>query len=259
MSVKIKIMTFNLRVPAKADENNYFNFRKDKIIATIRKEMPDVIGFQEAVDSSLDILKEALTEYYVLGHGRDERYHGEGAPVAFRKEVFSLCGFHEEWLSLNPNKPASVLRGLDQSKCPRVYSCAELIHKDCDTPFAFYNIHSDHRGELAKVVESVILMRDISANPYKFVLTGDFNAMPESNSIRQILSTEVSLGTVDLTANISDSFHGFGRENFTPVKIDYIFSNLPGDPAESYKVADDDSCGHYYSDHNALCAFVEIE
>ena len=258
MSAKIKIMTFNLRVPSKVDENNYFKLRKDKVVETIRKEMPDIIGFQEAVDWTLDFLKESLPEYYVLGHGRDDRYHGEGAPIAFRKDVFSLCGFRQEWLSLEPNKPASVLTGLDQSKCPRVYSCTELIHRDCDTPFAFYNIHSDHRGALAKIVESVILMRDIAASPYKFVLTGDFNAEPDSDSIKQILSTEASLGTADLTANIPDSFHGFGRENFTPVKIDYIFSNLPSDPAESYKVADDDSCGHYYSDHNALCAFVEI-
>ena len=258
MAVKIKIMTFNLRVPSKVDENNYFKLRKDKVIETIRGEMPDVIGFQEAVDWTLDFLKDSLPEYYVLGHGRDERYHGEGAPVAFRKDVFSLCGFRQEWLSLEPNKPASVLTGSDQSKCPRVYSCTELIHKDCDKPFAFYNIHSDHRGETAKVIESALLMRDVAANPYKFVLTGDFNATPHTPSIDMILATADTLGTQDLTANISSSFHGFGRENFTPVKIDYIFSNLPANVEESYAIADDDSCGHYYSDHNALCAFVEI-
>ena len=111
---------------------------------------------------------------------------------------------------------------------------------------------------IAATGDTTKMVVDSTASPYKFVLTGDFNAVPDSDSIKQILSTGESLGTVDLTADIPDSFHGFGRENFTPVKIDYIFSNLPSDPAESYKVSDDDSCGHYYSDHNALCAFVEI-
>ena len=258
MAIKLKVMTFNLRVPAEVDGPNQFHLRQEKIIALIERETPDVIGFQEAVDCSFDLLKERLSNYYVLGHGRDGQYHGEGAPIAFRKDVFSLCGFRQEWLSLTPGVPASRLVGLDQSKCPRVYACAELVHRDGDKPFAFYNVHSDHRGELAKVVESTILMRDIASNPYPFVLTGDFNAQPDAASIAQILKTNGILGTVDATAQVKDSFHGFGRENFTPVKIDYIFTNLPTDPAESYAVADDNSCGHYYSDHNALCAFVEI-
>jgi endonuclease/exonuclease/phosphatase family metal-dependent hydrolase len=257
MSVKIKVMTFNLRVPSKVDENNHFKFRQDRVIELIQKESPDIIGFQEAVDYSFDFLKERLSNYYILGCGRDDRYHGEGAPIAFRKDVFSLCGFRQEWLSLTPRKPATRLEGLDQSGCPRVFSCAELIHRDCDKPIAFYNVHSDHRGELAKVVESTILMRDIASSPYQFILTGDFNAQPDSTSITMIKATNTSLGTVDLTELIPNSFHGFDREGLVPVKIDYIFSNLPGDPSESYAVPAHLFEGHY-SDHNALCAFVEI-
>lgn len=257
MAITLKVMTFNLRIPAEVDGENHFGFRKERIIELINAEKPDLIGFQEAVDESFDLLKERLTDYYVLGHGRDSRYHGEGIPIAFRKDVFSLCGFRQEWLSLTPRKPSTTLKGLDQSKCPRVYACAELLHRDADLPIAFYNVHSDHRGELAKVVESTILLRDIAANPYKFILTGDFNARPDSASIAHILATESSLGTVDLTALIPTSFHGFDLPNFEPTKIDYIFSNLPGDPAKSYAVPAH-LLGDHYSDHNALCAFVEI-
>lgn len=259
MSVKIKVMTFNLRIPSEKDGESHFNFRKDKIIETIEAEAPDIIGFQEAADVSFDLLKERLTDYYIVGHGRDKRYHGEGIPIAFRKDTFSLCGFRQEWLSIEPHKPASYLKGTDQSKCPRVYSCAELIHRDGDTPFAFYNVHSDHRGETAKVIESAILMRDISASPYKFVLTGDFNARCPAPSIDVILASADTLGTVDATAHIQGSFHGFSKAEPYPGKIDYIFTNLPTDPEQSYAVVDDNSDGRpYYSDHHALCAFVEI-
>ncbi len=258
MSIKIKVMTFNLRIPSEKDGESHYQFRKEKIIETIRAENPDLIGFQEAVDESLEMLKEELSEYYILGHGRDKSYHGEGVPIAFRKDTFFLCGFRQEWLSLTPQKPATLLVGLDQSRCPRTYACAELIHKDCDEPFAFYNIHSDHRGELAKVIEATILLRDISASPYKFVLTGDFNALPDSASIRQILATESSLGTVDATANIKGSLHGFSKADAGERKIDYVFTNLPTDPQESYAIVDDNNGRPFYSDHHALCAFVEI-
>lgn len=257
--MKIKVMTFNLRVPVKRDGANHFSLRKSKIRDTILRESPDLIGFQEATDGTLAWLKETLTDYYIVGHGREWNYHGEGGPIAFRKDRFSLCGFRQKWLSLEPHQPGSRFEGLDQDVYPRVYCCAELIHRDGDRPIAFYNVHGDSGGDLTRTVESALLMRDIAANPYRFVLTGDFNARPNDPSISLITATENCLGTKDLTAGISRSAHGFGDPNLDKnCKIDYIFSNLPADAEESYLVDDDDSCGNYYSDHYALCAFVEI-
>ena len=255
--MKIKVMTFNLRVRSDKDGNNCFDLRKGKVLDVIRRESPDLIGFQEATDPMLDWLKESLSEYYVLGHGRGADYHGEGTPIAYKKNRFDLHAFREEWLSAEPQKPASVFEGLDQSKYPRVLLCAELVAKEIDTPIAFFNIHTDHRGMMARVAECSILVREMAASRFGFVVTGDFNALPNSPEIGLVTATEPSLGTVDATREIVGSFHGF-RGDVGTHKIDYIFTNLPTDPAASYAIADDDSCGHYYSDHNALCAWVEI-
>ncbi len=257
MSTTIKVMTFNLRIRVEADGKNCFDYRKDKILDVINRESPDLIGFQEAGDTMLSWLKESLTEYCVLGHGRKVNYKGEGIPIAYKKSLFDLHTFHEEWLSLFPNKPESLLHGLDQSPCPRTFCYAELIHKDSDTPLAFYNIHTDHRGAVSRVLECAFLMRSIGASAFRYVLTGDFNALPESPEIHLIRETAEELGTVDATSQIKGSFHAF-RGDVEDQKIDYIFTNLPTDPQESYAVEDDDSCGCYYSDHHALCAFVEI-
>ena len=62
MSIKIKVMTFNLRVKAIVDGANCFDFRKNKILKVIREEAPDVIGFQEANDEMLAFLKESLDD-----------------------------------------------------------------------------------------------------------------------------------------------------------------------------------------------------
>lgn len=258
MSIKIKVMTFNLRVRVLVDGANCFDFRRDKILSVIRKEAPDVIGFQEASDVMLEWLKESLDEYYVLGHGRCKDYRGEGTPIAYRKDLFNLHAFRQEWLSFTPNKPASVFTGLDQSSCPRVFVCAELIHKDGKTPFAFFNVHTDHKGEQARVAECIVLARELAASPFRFVVTGDFNAYPNTASIQMLLAGADDLGIVDATKKIKGSFHGF-RGDVGDNKIDYIFTNLPTNPSESYAIPDDDRDGCYYSDHNAICSFVEIE
>lgn len=255
--MKIKVMTFNLRVRTPIDGANFFDLRKNKILELILKEKPDVIGFQEASDFMHEWLKNSLVDYYVLGHGRGKDYHGEGTPVAFRKSMFDLHSFREKWLSFTPDSPASVFEGLDQSGCPRVYVCAELVHKDSKHPFAFYNVHTDHRGEQARIAECVLLAKELAASRFGFVVTGDFNALPSSTEISMLLADN-RLGIVDATKKIKGSFHGF-KGDVGSNKIDYIFTNLPTDPAKSYAVADDDSCGHYYSDHNAICAYVEID
>ena len=257
MSTKIKVMTFNLRFQTVTDGKNSFEHRKERIMRMLRTEAPDVIGFQEVTDSMLAWLKENLSDYYVLGHGRNSRYKGEAIPIAYRKDCFDLHAFREEWLSIFPNKPESLMDGLDQSVCPRTFCCAELIHTDSDTPFAFYNVHTDHKGELARVAECTLLLRDVGASPYRFVLTGDFNAYPNSAEIRLIQATSTTLGTVDTTSAIKGSFHGF-RGEVGKCKIDYIFSNLSTDPRRSYAVPDEGANGCYYSDHRALCAYVEV-
>lgn len=258
MSTQIKVMTFNLRVRSKNDGENIFDNRQEKILGVIHRENPDIIGFQEATDVMNDWLKQELDDYYVLGHGRGKDYHGEGTPIAFRKDLFDLHSFHEEWLSFTPDVPASVLTGLDQSSCPRICVCAELVYKESGRPFAFFNMHTDHRGEQARVAECVLLAQKLGKTPYRFVVTGDFNALPDSASIQMLLANKETLGIVDATKHIKGSFHGF-RGDVGEHKIDYIFTNMPTDPTASYAIPDDDACGCYYSDHNALCAFVEIE
>ena len=257
MAARIKVMTFNLRIRVTADENNFFDFRRDKILNLINDEKPDLIGFQEANDFMVDWLKTSLTDYYVVGHGRDKRMHGEGAHVAFRKDKFDLCGFEEKWLSLTPNTPASRVDGVGQSTCPRVLSRADLLYKDSETPISFFNIHTDHMGEMSRVVECMILAQEMLKSPYPVIATGDFNAFPESQSITLLLQNTKEHGIIDATSEIPGSFHHFKGDCGTH-KIDYIFTNLPCNKEESYAIPDDDSCGHYYSDHNALCAWVEV-
>lgn len=256
MSVKLKVCTFNLRTPAKVDEINYFPNRRGRILETIRTENPDLIGFQEAPDVAREWLSEVLTEYVVLGCGREKDLHGEAAVIAFRKSVFDLITLETFWLSLSPSVPGSRY-GADQSSCPRVATAAILKHRGAEKPFLFLNTHLDHKGSAARMYGSNQLLQYISSRKEGFILTGDLNALPDAPEIR-VFSEYEPRKIVDVTGTLGGTFHNYGRKE-VPSKIDYIFTDMETDPKESYVVEDIPVDGLYISDHSPVIGFVTVE
>ena len=159
-------------------------------------------------------------------------------------------------LSLVPQMPGTVVDGINQSEYPRAFACAELIHTESQTPFALYNVHTDHVDTNVVFAECVMLMQSIGRRAMPFILTGDFNATPDTPAIEMIRASKDVLGTVDATEEIKTSFHNYGRKE-EDFKIDYIFTNLPTDPTKSYSVPNPE--GKFYSDHYALCAMITLE
>lgn len=256
---EVKVMSFNMRCRTEKDGANYFDLRCPKILSMLVMESPDVIGFQEVTEFMFEWLENNLKDYVLVGYGREKGYTGESNPIAYKRDRFYLHGFRQETLSSAPQVVGSRWKGLDQSSCPRIYCCAELIDRESKELFAFFNTHLDHKGNQAQVAQTALLCERITACGLPFVLTGDFNARPEADAIRMILATKDYLGTNEATSEIGGTFHGFSMERINEgkmVKIDYIFTNLPTDPAKSYAIADDDRDGCFYSDHNAVCAFV---
>ena len=253
--MELKVMTFNLRIRTKSDGENIFDNREPRILDVINSEAPDLIGFQEANDYMTEFLQKNLPEYYFLGHGRGADRRGEAPLIAYRWDKFMLHSFDEEMLSLTPLVAGSRVEGIGQSTCPRAFACAELICKEDNSRFAFCNVHTDHIDQTVVLVECTMLMQHLGRKSIPFVLTGDFNATPDTLAIKMIRETKERLGTVDATADIKKSFHDYGRLQ-EDLKIDYIFTNLKTDPALSYAVPNSEA--GFYSDHYALCATVEI-
>ena len=250
--MKIKAMTFNLRVRVDGDGINYFYNRSDKVIGAIRDEAPDVIGFQEATHGMRELIRRELQDtYIVIGGGRNKDYRGEGACLAYKRDLFELVSFDTFWLSDTPNVPGSRYEDLDQSQFPRNTVCATLSPAGSEKTFVFVNTHLDHKGEKARTAGMKQIMTYINEKGGKFVLTGDMNASPDTECIAAALATK---GVIDTTADIPSTYHGFGL--YTNCKIDYIFTN--GTCIESYAVPDEHKDGIYISDHFPVCSVIEI-
>ena len=251
--MKLKVMSFNLRFANEADGINIFYNRVPRIIKTIRDELPDLIGFQEATDDMKSMIaKEICDTYVMVGCGRNASYRGESMVIAYRRDMFELVGLETLWLSETPNVPGSRYTNIDQSTCPRFMVHAMLSPEGYDGLISFYNTHLDHKGAKARTVQMKQVMSTITERGGQFILTGDMNDVPNSECITVATETE---GVTDVTANLVHTFHNFGRMT-TNFKIDYIFTNGKG--VDAYTVEDIPVDGIYISDHYPVCAEIEI-
>ena len=214
----MKIVTFNLRMENPADGVHRFALRKEAIVERIRREAPDILGFQEALPHMYDFLRENLPEYTLVGHGRSERYQGEANPIAFRTARFALKNYCTRWLSDTPEVPGSRFGG-DQSICPRIFVTAELYDRQTEAVFRVVNSHLDHEGSDARR-RALALIADRLRDEMPTVLMGDFNCPPADAALEPLRGR-----FLDRSGEIPLTFHGFeGFYDWENGKIDYIFT-----------------------------------
>jgi len=254
---EIKVMSFNLRMDTEYDGINRFRNRIPRVLEVISAENPHIIGFQEVTDYMRGVLKEKLTDYTLVGCGRGVKYNDESMTIAFKTKDFDIISLENIWLSETPDVPGSRY-GYDHSGCPRMFTSVKLKWEKSDTPLYFINTHLDHEGEYARFLESTQLCDYIKKLDNKFILTGDFNAPPETKEIKIVTESLSDIGCIDCTENLGITFHSFLKlpeERYG--KIDYIFSNEK--LISSYKVPDIMEDGKFYSDHNAVVAILDVK
>lgn len=256
MQTTLKVLSFNLRVDNVGDGINSFTNRFRRVVEVLEQEKPDLVGFQEVTDGMRARLRDHLPGYTVQGCGREGSYHGESMLIAYRTDVVELISLENLWLSPTPEVPGSRYGG-DQSPCPRMFTAARLKHDRLPSPFYFINTHLDHMGEEARYLGAMQLCQYISSHEEPFVLTGDFNATPMAREIRLFTEALAGRSVVDCTAELGPTFHDFGRlPPERQEKIDYIFTD--GRCESAYVVKDEPVSGQYYSDHNAVCAYITL-
>lgn len=254
--ITINTMTFNLRTDTPHDGINNFLLRTPRILSFLRREQPDLIGFQEATDLIRTWLRENLChEYTLLGCGRGADYRGESTVLAYRTDQFEMIEARTLWLSPTPQIPASTYR-CDQSACPRIVTMARLKHMEGERPFWFINTHFDHIGSSARQKEAGQLTAIIDALKEPFILTGDFNALPDSPEM-QAICKHTGCPIRDVTADIGGTFHAFGMRE-TPCKIDYIFTNAEHTAKNVRLIEDAGEHGVYLSDHYPIIADIQL-
>lgn len=247
----LNVASYNIRMDTPRDSLDAWEHRKENVNGLVRFHDFDIFGIQEGfIHQITDILKPGGYSY--VGAGRDDgKDAGEHSAIIFKNERFIVLDNGDFWLSETPDVPG---KGWDVTCCNRICSWAKFKDINSGKEFYFFNVHYDHQGKEARKQSSILLANKIKeiAGNYPVIVTGDFNAVPDSEPIEIILKDGLLKDSYDITiqppygtVGTSNSFNlNAGMQN----RIDYIWvtKNIM---VNKYGVLNDVHYGHFPSDH----------
>ena len=136
----LKLMTYNLKFASPTFEPSW-EVRRDMQIDMIRKYDPDIIGTQEGLKEQIDYLMDHLTEYVVIGEGREGGDDDEHMAIFYKRDKFRLREMQSFQLSETPD-----IIGSGPAVNPRMVTWARFafIHRPVDGEAGPYPM--DYRG-----------------------------------------------------------------------------------------------------------------
>lgn len=261
----IHVMTFNLRGSFIPDGVNSWPNRAPLAVGLLRRESPDLIGFQEAQQGNLDVLTSSLPEYRMVEgppyNNRDPFAHNAVYWVPRRMEKVESGGF---WLSRTPDCHS----GDWDTDCIRsaVWNRFRLLPEG--TEFIHLNTHLDHISAPARREGTMLILeklRPFILEGLPLLLTGDFNANPGSDPHRLFLEGGFE-DLFDHAGGVEEdeafTFHGFtGGRIPGEERIDWILAR-PGRGLEwrvrHHRVLTEADPPVYPSDHYPVSAGLEL-
>jgi Metal-dependent hydrolase len=151
--------------------------------------------------------------------------------------------------------------------CERIATWAILEDISSKKQLFFINTHLDHVGKIARQEGVTLLLSRANAlaNGLPIIMTGDFNATPESDVIKHVTdvnSPEHLIHSKDIAVEKSGTdwtFHGFGK---VPMErrefIDYVFVSK-GIKVAKHSVLPEKLDDTFISDHSVVVAQIEIK
>ncbi len=250
----VRFMTFNIRFDTARDEEagNRWKNRVDSIVETVKTYKPDVVGFQEALQSQLADLTGSFPEYRAFGKPRDVGETAEYVPLFVLAERFEVQDSGDFWLSPTPRIEGS--RGWD-TDAPRHCTWARLQDQKTGSRFAVFNTHLDVRGSVARFEAAKVILAEVALVPdVPSVVMGDFNAPEDSeplevfrgagfrDSFREIHPSESDVQTIHHYVDLSGSR-----------KIDFILCDRRWDVLDA-EIIRAPAAGRLPSDHFPVVA-----
>lgn len=183
----LRVMTFNVRYGEAKDGINAWPHRRELMVQTILKEHPDVLGTQELLAPQGEYLKQHLPGYAWFGKGRNgnevNENDNEHMGVFYDTARLKVVDSGNFWFSDTPDKPGSMSFG---QPMPRMVTWAQFQDLRSGKRFYYYDTHfpyqSTSQADAIRERCAEMIKQRLAALPKSvpFILTGDFNATPDS-------------------------------------------------------------------------------
>lgn len=218
----LKLISFNMRTAWGRDGDNSWMNRRSATVEMLRRESPDVMGVQEAMQEQLSYLDTECPQYARVGEDRDGGAEGgETVAVFYLRDRFDLIDSGTFWLSETPDR---VSRGWDAA-CNRTVTWVGLRDRMSGRTFFYFNTHLDHQGKQARE-ESVKLIvskiREIAGPRASVILGGDLNAPGDSPAFRPLVQWMKPVRDKAAVSDSKGTFNGFGTAPDTII-LDHLF------------------------------------
>ena len=262
MSLKMRVLTFNIRYSRGIDGINTWPHRRSLVYDLIHTLQPDIIGFQEPLQDQMDDLIEMLTGYRYVGVAREDgKKEGEYNPIFYR-ESYQTESSDTFWLSDTPDTPNRTWEGQTR--------ICTWVRFSKPAQFALMNTHLEYCS-LATQMKSASLIISKTGELFDkapVILTGDFNLCPGTPP-HELLGS-IFVDTYYRVNGQSGcgrvTFHGFtGKVTLSqfppgtsPCRIDYIWLKGAIDPLTCSIITDNPGAGVYPSDHWPVVADIEV-
>ncbi|WP_230856193.1 MULTISPECIES: endonuclease/exonuclease/phosphatase family protein [Bacillaceae] len=259
LDVGLKVMTYNLRYLNDSDPSPHtWAERLPAIKKLIRKEKPGIFGTQEVLYQQLKDLEGSLPKYEWIGLGREGGSKGEYSAIFYNEKRYTPLEYDHFWLSDTPNVVGSKTWG---NSITRMVTWAKFVDKKSKQKFYVVNTHFDHESANAREKSAELILEKVNEfdSGLPIVLTGDFNAGPESVPHQTLTSegafddlweaAEVKINADLGTANGFEDPNGGGPEN----RIDWILAK-GGISGHSIEILNYRKNGQFPSDHYPVIA-----
>lgn len=261
----VSVMTFNIRCDTPKDNENGWQYRRDRAANAIKFYDVDIVGTQEVRHNQLVDMAERLPGYVQVGVGRaDGKEKGEYCAIWYKKDRFTQLDSGNFWLSETPDVAGS--RGWD-GYCERVASWVKLRDNASGKEFMMLNTHLDHRGKVARREAAALLLTKVQelAGSLPVVVTGDFNAVAADEPIKVLTDKSNPLALTD-SRSVSEliygpawTWHNYGRIPYEKRElIDYVFVKGPV-KVSRYGVLAETENKEFLSDHAPIMVNLIFE
>jgi endonuclease/exonuclease/phosphatase family metal-dependent hydrolase len=246
----LNVATYNLRFDNPADTPDTWVNRCPHITGLVQLYDFDIFGTQEGLHNQLEDLKKMLPGFGYIGVARDNGVtEGEYSAIFYKTGKFTLLENGNFWLSEKTDKPNI---GWDAA-CIRICTWGKFADKVTGRTFYLFNVHFDHKGEVARRESVKLLTEKVKAIAGKasVIVMGDFN-FAETNENYTFLNNTGIFKDIYTLAKFkyepNSTFNSFGHNIQQKGRIDHIFVS-PEFTVERYGILTNTYMGRYPSDH----------
>ncbi len=254
---EITIMSANVRCYSPDDlfEKSWF-YRAHLIIEDVNTVKPDIIGFQEVSFLHYSYLVDAMPDYSSEIAYRDDFILSEGCPIFYRTDKYEKMDSGMFWLSETPD----VMSKSWGAAHYRIASYVILKDKSTGTEFVVFNTHLDHVSDEARIEGiKVVLDKITEFGDIPAFLMGDFNANPDSETIKSTYDAFDDAHDIAAAADEAPTYHNWGAKPSDTPRIDYIMISKGTSTVSEYRVLNNCHDGVYSSDHSSIYIKVKLK